>query len=165
MSLAACAGLFASTQVLGISPGQNITGSLGGPVEVITVSSVATEVVRLGMPANADALRPGVTPAPIIGQTWDPCVDHTTFLPDAEIDVLALTLNPTNFTLPESGTVLCQLPEAIPFLTTIAGRPFTLPVPANCDLLGLTVCTQAFSVHAVGDIALTNALDITFGNL
>lgn len=165
VSLAASAGQFAQSQVLGTSPGQDITGALGGPVSVVTSSVVALEVMRLGTPPNPAALLPGVTTSPIVGQVWDPVVDHTTFLPDGELDFLALTLGPANIPFPEVGTVLCQLPVQIPLLSTVAGVPFSLPLPSNCNLLGVTVCTQAFSLNQFGDIALTNALDITFGTL
>lgn len=125
--------------------------------------AVATETVRLGSPANPDALRPGVTSRPIVGQTWDPVVDHTTFHPSAVLDVLAVDLGaPLNIPI-GWGTLLCGVPPSDQIFSTSASQPFTIAVPVDCVYVGLAACAQAGSI-APGDIRLTNALDIVIGS-
>ena len=98
---------------------------------------------------------------PVLGATWDPVVDHTTFLPGATIDVLGLSAGPLNVPTP-FGTVLCTPP--LISLVGAAGVPFAIPIANDCSLLGETFCTQAATVK-VGplEIELNNALDITLG--
>ena len=128
----------------------------------------AMEVPRVGTPPNPSAFQPGVTTAPIVGETWDPVIDHSSFLPTAVIDLVAVTLAPTNVSVPPFGTFLCDIftPPGLLVLFTNPnpGTPFSIPVPCNCDFIGLTLCTQGASVGADGTtILLTNALDITIG--
>lgn len=120
-------------------------------------------MVRLGSPPNPDAFRPGLTSSTILGQTWDPFVDHTTFSPSAVIDGLALTVAPLNLALPPFGTLLVLPPVGIPLQTGPASAPFALPLPPKCSLAGAALYTQAFSIDSAGDLLLTNALDITLG--
>lgn len=122
----------------------------------------AAEVVRLGVPPNPDALKPGLTIGPVLGSTWDPVIDHTTFLPTSIFDFLGIAAAPTNVSLPPLGTLLC----APPFLMTQGappGTPFAVQVPTDCAFAGVSLCTQGASITASSIVKLTNALDITLG--
>ncbi len=135
-----------------------------GPVTPVP----AVETVRYGLPANPEAFDPGLTTGPVLGYTWDPIVDHTIFAPAAVADVLAVSaIGPLN--VPTSfGTLLI----APPFLGGVTvnpapGSPFSVPIPLNCSLVGMSVWTQAGSVSpGTGGIVieLTNALDLVLGN-
>ena len=120
------------------------------------------EVVRLGSPANPDAFRPGQTRPPTAGQVWDPMVDHTTFMPSAVTDMIAISLNSANIYLPPYGTLLCQRPFLRTFTNSSAGTPFSLSIPAGAG--GLTFSAQAVSMDATGQLLLTNALDCVISN-
>lgn len=158
--------LSASTQVVGLQPGADLTGSLPLPASVGVVKAApALEVVRLGTPPNPNVLLPGVTSGPVIGATWDPVIDHSSFVPDSLIDVLAFSLTPTNLSLPGLGTILCLPPSVVPPANAVPGQPFEIPLPVKCSLVGASVCSQALSLEPNGALRLTNALDITFGTL
>ncbi len=133
-----------------------------GVVAGVTPTASA-QVVRLGSPPNPNALLPGVTSGPVLGAVWDPVIDHTTFLPGATVDLLAVTPNPLNLST-GLGTLLCD-PTTILVLESVpAGTPFVLPVPVNCSLIGFPLCSQGGSADAVSlAVGLTNALDITVG--
>lgn len=131
-------------------------------------STPSMEVPRLGSPPNPSAFMPGVTTGPIVGDVWDPVIDHSSFLPTAVLDLVAITLAPTNVPIPPFGTFLCDIftPPGLLVLVTNPnpGTPFSIPVPCNCDLIGISLCTQGASVGADGTaILLTNALDIIIG--
>ena len=128
-----------------------------------TVHTTALEAPRLGSPPNPNALLPGQTSGPAIGSTWDPVIDHTTFMPGAAFDFLGITVNPLNLFLPPFGTLLCDVTLTIAIQTAAAGVPFAVPVPADCNFIGTTVCTQGASLDGLGNILFTNALDITIG--
>ncbi len=130
---------------------------------VLDACEPSSEVVRLGTPPNPNAFLPGQTIGPILGAHWDPVVDHTTFLPAAVVDVIAVTANPLNSPLPPLGTLLCDLGATIHVEPTPAGTPFDVLVPGDCVFVGTSVCTQAASIDAVGNVRLTNALDVTVG--
>lgn len=125
--------------------------------------SAATESVRLGTPPNPFALLPGVTSGPVLGATWDPVIDHTTFLPGATLDLLGITVNPLNVPLPPFGTLLCDPTVIAAIPTSPAGVPFAIPVPYDCALAGASLCTQGASLNAAGNLLLTNALDLVLG--
>lgn len=131
------------------------------PAWVIHTPSL--EIPRLGSPANPNALLPGQTSGPAVGSTWDPIIDHTSFMPGAAIDLLGITVNPLNLFLPPLGTLLCDPAQTIAIETAAAGLPFAVPVPNDCAFVGLSICTQGASLNALGAILLTNALDITIG--
>ena len=120
------------------------------------------EVVRLGSPANPDAFRPGQTRPPTAGQVWDPMVDHTTFMPSAVTDMIAISLNSANIYIAPYGTLLCQRPFLLTFTNASAGTPFSLSIPASAG--GLTFSAQAVSMDATGQLLLTNALDCVISN-
>jgi len=140
----------------------------------------ASEAVVLGSPPNPHALLPGQTSGPVVGSTWDPRVDHTSFVPHAVLDALFVQrtsalpgagagLLAAPFTAGSGagpsllGTLLCdpwsaRLTDRVP-----AGTPFAIELPASCTLVGTRWCAQAASVDAHGTIRLTNALDVTIG--
>ena len=132
-------------------------GDVGCPSSI-----AASEVVRAGTPPNPIALLPGQSSGPVIGATWDPVVDHASFQPGALLDVLVLTTLPAN--LPSGmGTILCNVGAGSLSFGQLAGVPFSLPIPANCNLVGAKLCVQAASVN-LASVALTNALDLTIGS-
>ena len=126
---------------------------------------LSSEVVRLGSPANPDAFRPGTTSGPVIGSTWDPTIDHSTFASAATLDVLVVDLGaPLNIPTP-NGTLLCGIPALSQFFAAPAGSPFGVAVPLDRNLIGLTACSQAASITPGSGFQLTNALDLTLGSL
>lgn len=133
------------------------SGCLGITREPTAV--VAAEVVRAGTPANPTALLPGVTSGPLIGATWDPIIDHSTFFPGAVIDFVALSFTSVNVPSP-FGTALCN-PDVL--FAGVPGNSFQLPIPANCMLGGVTFCIQGGATDGVS-IQVTNALDVVVGS-
>lgn len=123
----------------------------------------ATETVRLGTPPNPDAFLPGVTSRPLVGQTWDPVVDHTTFHTSAILDILIIDLGAPINLLTGWGTLLCNIPPSSQIFGNPAGSPFAVAVPLDCAFVGLAACSQVGS-FAPGNIQLTNALDIVIGS-
>ena len=121
--------------------------------------SPASEIVRLGIIPNPNALRPGQTSGPVIGCTWDPVIDHATFLPGASTDFLCLGTS-MDVSIPPFGSLLCTLQVCVP---SAAGSPFAIPVPNNSTLLGAGLSVQGVSVEGL-TAKLTNALDVVFGN-
>jgi hypothetical protein len=122
----------------------------------------AVEAPRVGLPANPTAFFPGLTSKPVLGKTWDPRVDHTSFMPSALFDVVAVAVQSAN--VPTAlGTLLCSLTPPLQLYTRPAGVPFAIPVPNVCELAGVVLIAQAGSMDVAGTIALTNALDITIG--
>ena len=148
----------------------NFTGSNFDPVAAgwINVSPCGTcvpvtETIRLGTPTNPNVFLPGQTSGPIIGSTWDPVIDHSTFMPTALFDFLAITATATNISLPPLGTLLCDSTLTFTIEGSAAGSPFAVPIPDDCAFVGASVCTQGASLDALGNILFTNALDITIG--
>jgi hypothetical protein len=156
-------GAFGKTQVLGVTPGSVLTGNLPAPVLLGAASGPGNQVQRLGTPPNPAALLPAPAGGPLVGQPWNPRIDHTTFFPGALLDLLAVTPLPSPVDLPTAfGTILCDISSPILFFDSPAGLPFAIPIPLNCNLVGKTICTQGVSTDGL-DVQLTNALDITFG--
>ena len=119
----------------------------------------ASESVRLGNPPNPAALMPGVSQAPLVGHVWDPVIDHSTFMPTATLDYLAIA--PASANVPSSlGTLLCGPTSTV--LITSPGQPFEVQIPIDCVNVGLSLCAQGASLGA-GGMQLTNALDIVIG--
>ncbi len=123
---------------------------------------LATETVRVGTPPNPAALLPGLTSGPVLGEVWDPVIDHAGFLPSGVVDLLAIGGAPTNVPFPAWGTILCDQLLTAP-LGSPAGVPFAVPWPHDCALMGVQLTTQGVSTDGAV-IALTNALDVTLGN-
>lgn len=118
------------------------------------------QVVRLGTPPNPAALLPGIQgPAPC--KIWDPVIDHTSFMPDAVLDVLLFSVFPENVLVPPFGTVLCSSPFLYRFKP--AGVPFQLPISSSPTLIGVQLCVSGGSADLLGNFLLTNAIDITIG--
>ncbi|MEO0652063.1 MAG: hypothetical protein AAFZ65_15425, partial [Planctomycetota bacterium] len=164
ITVPATLGVFGSTRVIGVLPGSNSTGDLPDPVTIGVVAPTASvESVRLGTVPNPDVLRPGQTSGPVVGATWDPRIDHTTFVPNALLDVLAFSLTPLDLPIPGLGTVLCLPPSVVAPVEAVPGQPFAVPIPTKCTLVGASLCSQALSIDPFGAIQLTNALDITIG--
>ncbi|MEO0652062.1 MAG: cohesin domain-containing protein [Planctomycetota bacterium] len=167
LALEPAMGIFGETAVYGVQPGADLTGTLSPDLPITGIDVIAVEAVRLGFPANPSALQQGVTSGPIINQTWDPRIDHTTFLPDALLDTFVLTPNigpPVNIPSP-FGTILINL-AAMPLIQDFAtpGEVFPFPIPCQCNLVGLEFCAQGASISAT-QIQATNALDIVIGTI
>ena len=130
--------------------------SIAGPTSM--------EVVRLGTPPNPNALLPGQTSGPVIGQVWDPVIDHSSFAPAAAIDLVFIDFGgPINVPLGGSlGTLLCSVPAGPLIFTGAPGAAFGVAFPDECVLVGLPACSQGASVGLAG-IELTNALDLVIG--
>ena len=125
------------------------------------VSQPALEVSLAGDPPNPMALLPGVTTGPVLWETWDPVVDHTSFLPAATLDLLVIGLGEVNLPSPY-GTILTFPPVSI-LTNPEPGSPFAVPLPNACASVGSVVRAQGASLDAGGQIALTNALVLTLG--
>lgn len=130
--------------------------------EVPDDCELSIEVVRLGTPANPNAFLPGQSSGPVIGQTWDPVIDHGSFFPGAFLDIVGISTSPTNLILPGLGTLLCNPFGPTYFFSTAPGTPFTIPIPPSCAIIGLDLCAQGASSDGLV-ATLTNALDITVG--
>jgi hypothetical protein len=158
-------GAFGKTQVLGTTPGSNLTGALSGPASITVASGPSAQIPRLGTPPNPDAFKPDVAHGPVVGLTWNPYIDHTAFFPGSLLDLMAIgPAVPLNIPTVPYGTFLCDI-FSFPYILrgAVPGNPFSMPIPLNCSLVGLQACTQAASVDLI-DVKLTNALDITIGS-
>ena len=132
-------------------------------VEVCAAApAAAVETVRLGTPPNPAAFLPGATSGPVLGAVWDPSIDHSSFLPGAVLDAVAVSSGSLNVATP-AGTLLCSVVPSPVLVTTVPGTPFAIPVPADCSLVGASLCSQGGSVAADGTVALANALDLILG--
>lgn len=125
---------------------------------------MSSEVVRAGTPPNATALQAGQTSGPVVGQQWDPVIDHASFQPSSALDILFVTAAPANIDLgPSLGTILCDLSvPPISFVADTPGAPFAVAVPDLCEIVGTPLCAQGFSSDGVVN-QLTNALDVVIG--
>lgn len=123
---------------------------------------LSAETVRLGNPANPNAFLPGVTSPPVIGATWDPIIDHTSFTSNATQDFAILGVAAANQPLGQLGTLLCDLNVAA-VLQANPGQPFALPIPNDPIFFGVQLCVQGASVSPTTGLRLANALDITLG--
>ena len=165
VGMLASLGTYGKTRVIGTIPGEDLTGVIGPPVTIIADLTTSVQTSRVGSPANPDVLLPGVTTGVVIGKFWDPIIDHTTFLPLSVFDALFMTPSPVNIPIPPYGTLLCTLPWWGQPYGTAPGLPFSIFIPFDCNLVGLSFCTQAFSIDSLGNAGLTNALDVTIGAL
>lgn len=134
-------------------------------VDCANCSAASSEIVRLGTPPNPNAFLPGVTSGPVIGFTWDPVIDHTTFVTDSVIDFMIITANPFNSDLGlPVGTLLCNPTDAF-FLYRVTGPgvPFSFPIAPEPTIVGVTLCSQGGSINTNFEAILANALDLTIG--
>ena len=49
-------------------------------VKFLELESSESETIRAGAPANPSALLPGQSNGPVLGMSWDPRIDHTSFM-------------------------------------------------------------------------------------
>lgn len=131
------------------------------PGDIDALVPRASAVVRLGFPANANALGAGPLD-PRLGEVWTPRIDHTSFKPNAAWDFLALSTKPPINAPTPNGTLLCFPPPAGQIFLQPAGVPFALTMPADCSFLGRGVTAQGGSLGG-GPAQLTNALDFVLG--
>ncbi len=127
----------------------------------VSEAVLAVEAVRLGDPANPNAFLPGQTSGPVVGRTWDPIVDHTTFVPGSTGDVALLGSAELEVPVPGLGTLLVG--DIFFSLTATPGQAFALPIPDDPSALGFRLYVQAASLDASSGVHLTNALDLTIG--
>lgn len=136
-----------------------------GMSAVLTVPSVqASEVERLGTPPNESVFLPGQTSAPILGQTWDPRIDHTSFLADATMDFAIIGGASDNVDYGPLGTLLCKLTGAV-LVSAPPGQSFSLQIPNHPFFAGVQLCVQGASSSPSEGFRFANALDITIGTL
>ncbi len=139
-------------------------GRLYGLSNVLTVPDVpAAQVVRAGTPANPTAFLPGVT-GPIVGQVWNPSIDHSSFASTSTADLVMLGWGAANIVVPPFvGTLLVD--TVFGTLTATPGSTFALALPADNGLVGVQFYSQAISLDASGQILFANAINVTIGNL
>lgn len=126
------------------------------------VPAMETSYNALLAPANAEALDPGLTSGPVVGSTWDPVVDHTTFLPGAIVDVLLIAAAPTELALSPTSTLLA-LPPFLASPAAVAGTPFAVPIPDQPGLVGVSIFAQAASTDSTSGFELTNGIQADIG--
>ncbi|MEO0631530.1 MAG: hypothetical protein AAFY46_12520, partial [Planctomycetota bacterium] len=130
--------------------------------------SQTSQQIRLGTPANPEALGFGAADGPTMGSVYAPQIDHSSFMPGAQLDYLFVSLESSNLPLPPFGTVLTGL-SPIATLTQPASQLFQVPMPVSATLLSTPVTFQGASIDfAAGGgsevaIELTNAIDAVVG--
>lgn len=144
--------------------GKDALGSNSGGAYVFAhASGAASEVGFNGTPPNPAALLPGQTSGPLLGATWDPRIDHTSFFPGALADLLVVTPAPPLNVPTSFGTLLCSLAPPSDLFVTVAGTPFSIAIPSDCSFVGLAVCAQGGSFAPGPVIQLTDALALVLG--
>lgn len=144
---------------VGALTGATLTGAITGLASPQCAPVVAVQAPRLGTPANPNVFLPGAQ-LPVLGASWNPSIDHTTFFPGSVRDFMLLTAGATNAATP-FGTLLCDL-SAVVVLSKLPAANFAVPVPLDCRLAGGRVYTQGVAVTAT-QLGLTNALDLRIG--
>ncbi len=133
----------------------------------IVVPLEAQEVPRVGSSSNPNVFLPGVTSKPIIGQTWDPVIDHSQFVPDATLDFVLISPDPTSVPLPgiATGNLLCNLAIwHVSISNFTPGTPFEFALPNSAALVGNAYCVQGGSLNnGATPMHFANALDIVIG--
>lgn len=124
----------------------------------------AAELPVGGTPANPSAFLPGAAYGPVLGATWNPSVDHTSFVPTSVADFLLISAVATEVDLGPVGTLLCAPPYLAILVDLQPSSPFQIPIPPDCELMGVTLRAQAGSSPDGAAFSLANALDITFGS-
>ncbi|MCP3913976.1 MAG: hypothetical protein GY711_00290 [bacterium] len=129
----------------------------------------ARELIRnSALAPNPFNFNGGVSGPPMIGQNWDPFV--TPVLPVATSFDFVIVDTRAPIDVPNFlgwGTLLCQIPHAgQQFVNAQHGQPFSIPIPNDCSLVGVTACTQAGTFDTTtGQITLWNAIDIRIGTI
>jgi len=132
-------------------------------VPVPAGEGAALQIVRAGNVPNPEVFLPGVTSGPVIGQVWDPVVDHSSFLPAALADFMLISAIPTDVPLGPPGTLLCLPPYALTLFNFTPAAPWAVPIPNEPTFVGLGLCAQAGSSPDGSSFQLTNALDLLIG--
>lgn len=122
----------------------------------------ATETVRLGTIPNPDALRPGWSHKPIVGETWNPWVDHSAFMPNAIVDSLFIAEGSADDFMSWGSLLVDPRSWWIVYNAVNPGTAFQVPIPNDLSLAGATYATQCASYDGTM-IRLTNAIDIVVG--
>ncbi len=138
---------------------------LYGISDILIVPFDASEQIRTGSAGNPAAFRPGTTSPPVIGQVWDPFIDHTTFVPTATADLAFLSNGAVDVPLPglATGNLLVDPSFVIPFATS-PGMAFAIPVPHDPLAVGLALTVQGCSLNGgTPGIHFANAIDIVIG--
>ncbi len=138
---------------------QTLSRPLYAMSDVITVP-YPQQTVRLGTPANPSAFIPASQP-PTIGQTWQPIIDHTTFMPNATLDFVMVGWGEVDVSMMPYGTLLLSATALT--LTTTPGQAFSVPIGNQPAMVGLSLSAQAASLDASPQIQLTNAIDFVIG--
>ncbi len=127
---------------------------------ISAILSDGAQVVRLGTPANPSAFIPTSKP-PMIGQTWQPTVDHSTFMPNAALDFVMVGWGKVDVSMMPYGTLL--LGATAMTLTATPGQGFSVPIGNQSSLIGMRLSAQAASLDATPQIQLANAIDFVIG--
>ena len=130
---------------------------------------IPNQVIRNeGSPLNPEALRPDPLRELSLGDPvgFEPFIDHTSFMADADLDILILgsVASSPPIVLPE-GNLLIAAPILVTWIET-AGTPFSVAFPnvSSTSLIGVTVSFQGASLrYSDLHVELTNALDVTLG--
>lgn len=135
-----------------------------GPGSTLAVDDLAlalerNERPRVGSPANPFVLRP-TGDGGLIGQTWQPSIDHADFAPSAVFDALLISALSLELPLP-GGQLLVDLGPSLAF-SAAPGAAFPLPIPNDATLTGRVLQVQGASIEPLG-IPLTNAIELTLG--
>lgn len=123
---------------------------------------LGTEFVRLGTPPNPDALQLSLTGPPVVGEIWDPFIDHGTFVPDSTLDIYLFSEFPANVPSGPMGTVLGT--PAFHWEFRLPPDTLHITIPSTCALVERRITVWAGSLDTGGDWHLTNALDISIGS-
>lgn len=129
----------------------------------LTTGTASPQVIRNSVIAPNPVVFNLGTTVPAIGQTWNPVVDHTTFLPGATVDTFVIcgTAQIIDVPVPPYGTLLCNSPWIVT-VNKPAGQPFDFKIPFDCNFVGASFSAQAVSSDGI-TFALTNAIDFTIG--
>ena len=112
------------------------------------------------------------TGGPMAGEVWTPSVDETVFpLPGvAPLFFIGISESPGPLEIPfSSDFILIDVlpPSPIATVGPVVGggglTPIAIPIPAQCDLIGLSLSTQAAMIGGTPAIQLANAIDIIIG--
>ena len=157
---------FLELKVVGSDP-RAVLPRNGVGIDYITLAqpcAMSEEVVRLGIPPNKNAFKPGLFGGPIVGTSWMPWVDHTNFAPNALVDVMVVTTHHANLWFGVDCTLLVDLNTIVMSVEKDPSAHFDLPIPLDQAYVGTKLHTQVGSLNIEGLIKLTNALDIKIGS-
>jgi len=103
----------------------------------------------------------------MIGQTWTPSVDLGATTGHANAILLGYS-SPLTYELGGLQVLLVNALDPAAFVFQLPAMPgpvatWSVAIPNDMSLVGLTVYTQAVHVGAAGPFALSNALDLLIG--